>query len=217
MGNENSHLDGKYNIEDFVKPRQVTWDQLKSMIEELNDKCQFIVDSNSNYLLFYIQKGHRNCILWKLTTRILVLKINLQTHKPIAHRILSFRQFVRIYNSIMFTVDISGNSITQDGCISAYMKDCMWRSEIGSGTTNEDGECLICFDRVPDVVLPCSHAFCEICVEKIKETDKNYCPLCREELKKDTNEDLWSIPDLPENSEIENYMLSIVDSHDKND
>lgn len=38
MGNENSHLDEGYDTDKFIKPRNVTWDQLKGMVEELNDK-----------------------------------------------------------------------------------------------------------------------------------------------------------------------------------
>uniref|UniRef100_A0A0N4ZUM7 RING-type domain-containing protein n=1 Tax=Parastrongyloides trichosuri TaxID=131310 RepID=A0A0N4ZUM7_PARTI len=117
----------------------------------------------------------------------------------------------------MFTVDTSINSMQNKSFTSSYLKNSLFGPSCGSETTNEDGECLICLDRNPNTVLPCSHAFCEICIDRIKECNKNFCPLCREEIKKDGNEDLWSIPDLPEYSEIQNYMLSIVNDTNKDD
>uniref|UniRef100_A0AC35UBT8 RING-type domain-containing protein n=1 Tax=Rhabditophanes sp. KR3021 TaxID=114890 RepID=A0AC35UBT8_9BILA len=187
----------------------MNWPKFVSMRKELNEKCKRIVDSEDCYLQFCVKRGSDECLIWKLTTDVLVVKINRTLKKSVSMRIVSLREWVSIYNSIMFTVDVS-EPRDEESCSASTMNSNMWKSSVVSGTTNDDGTCLICFDRYPDTMLSCMHAFCHICVEKVKNSGTFLCPLCRTSLNENDNEDLWSIPDFPEASDIDNYLVSIA-------
>lgn len=66
-------------------------------------------------------------------------------------------------------------------------------------------------ERRPDVVLPCVHTFCSICIEQWKAMEKDWCPLCRNPLQLDGS-DTWVIPDVIEDSELRNYIMSLTKS-----
>eukprot|EP01084_Bolivina_argentea_P155468 270919_1 len=54
--------------------------------------------------------------------------------------------------------------------------------ELAKELDDPDAECLICFDREPNIILnPCGHNnFCKICID---EYQTNECPICRTNIK----------------------------------
>lgn len=69
------------------------------------------------------------------------------------------------------------------------------------------GECCICLERKPDVMLPCAHAYCMPCIEQWNTSHKT-CPFCRETL--DSTDDTWVISDIPGSQEISNEICSAL-------
>lgn len=67
-------------------------------------------------------------------------------------------------------------------------------------------------ERRPDIVLPCVHTFCSICIEQWKAMEKDWCPLCRYPLQLDGS-DTWVIPDANESGELKNYLMSLTKSN----
>ncbi len=52
--------------------------------------------------------------------------------------------------------------------------------------------CPICFEELNDQTistLNCNHYFCEECLNKLFETNKNQCPMCRSEIKEYHNKE----------------------------
>ena len=45
-----------------------------------------------------------------------------------------------------------------------------------------DTECSICYDRMPNIGLPCKHTFCGECTVKFSKKSRN-CPLCRSDFR----------------------------------
>ena len=60
-------------------------------------------------------------------------------------------------------------------------------------------ECIICLERKPDVILPCTHSYCLPCIEQWN-VDHKTCPVCRENLA--TTDDGWVISEGPDSLEI---------------
>ncbi len=53
-----------------------------------------------------------------------------------------------------------------------------------------DNECCICLDRQSNLVLPCTHKFCDECFHQWSSqttaTSSQTCPLCREDINSDS-------------------------------
>lgn len=71
-------------------------------------------------------------------------------------------------------------------------------------SATDEGQCIICFERIPNTVLPCAHAYCNQCTESLRTTT-NECPLCRE---RPTSivDDSWVVPDKPQKSSVTSYL-----------
>ncbi|KAL3981691.1 Zinc finger C3HC4 type (RING finger) family protein [Acanthocheilonema viteae] len=198
MGQERSILSRR--SQNTIEMLSMTWVQFVKLICELNDKCANFVDSDGRHLLFAIKKGTANTVLWKVTVRICTLKINARSAD--SYRIFSFEQFLRLQKSLYYllkgAVDKTDGTLFQghvlDACIDRALNTI---------------ECIICMERQSDVVLPCVHSFCSICVEQWKAMEKDWCPLCRYPLQLDGS-DTWIIPDVIECCELNNYLMSLT-------
>lgn len=62
-----------------------------------------------------------------------------------------------------------------------------------------DSCCCICYDNVRNRVLPCSHSFCEGCIDQWIEC-KVECPICRIHIR--SVKDEWVITDFPNLTDI---------------
>lgn len=65
-------------------------------------------------------------------------------------------------------------------------------------------ECCICFERRPDMLLPCTHAYCQTCIEQWAVNHKT-CPICREEAGKD---EAWVMTEAPNSLEVSEDICS---------
>ncbi|CDW85804.1 ring finger protein 141 [Stylonychia lemnae] len=45
----------------------------------------------------------------------------------------------------------------------------------------QNWECAICLDNLSDVMLPCTHSFCDDCI-KMWQAKQNNCPICRSDI-----------------------------------
>eukprot|EP00826_Nyctotherus_ovalis_P052600 TRINITY_DN669_c0_g2_i5.p1 TRINITY_DN669_c0_g2~~TRINITY_DN669_c0_g2_i5.p1 ORF type:complete len:248 (+),score=49.59 TRINITY_DN669_c0_g2_i5:36-779(+) len=76
-------------------------------------------------------------------------------------------------------------------------------------TTRGESSCVICDDNKEDIVLLCSHAFCEACIIqwRIKEDS---CPICRKELG-EFNEFMSGFWNLVDTEEIKGEHKKLLD------
>lgn len=76
---------------------------------------------------------------------------------------------------------------------------------------NVDGtkECVICFERKPDVVLPCSHPFCSQCLADWNARQHS-CPMCRNDETSDT--DAWLLTTKPSRQELFEFFQSFIET-----
>eukprot|EP00347_Sterkiella_histriomuscorum_P005719 403355531 len=77
-----------------------------------------------------------------------------------------------------------------DDSLKLWKKDQLKKYEMNTPTPTPGGpqkndddiwECAICLDNMSDVLLPCTHAFCNDCINLWQAKQSN-CPICRSEL-----------------------------------
>ncbi|VDK63847.1 unnamed protein product [Onchocerca ochengi] len=181
-----------------IEMLSMTWMQFVKLISELNDRCAKFVDSDGRHLLFAIKKGSANTLLWKMTVRICTLKINARSAD--SYRVFTFEQFLNLQKSLYYLLKDATDET--DGV--RVLNVCIDR-------TPSTNECIICMERKPDIVLPCVHTFCSICIEQWKAMEKNWCPLCHSSLEFDGS-DIWVVPDVIGSDELKNYLMSLTKS-----
>uniref|UniRef100_A0A1I7VG58 RING finger protein 141 n=2 Tax=Loa loa TaxID=7209 RepID=A0A1I7VG58_LOALO len=200
MGQERSIFSRRSH--NTIEMLSMTWVQFVKLICELNDRCANFVDSDGRHLFFAIKKGSANTLLWKITVRICTLKMKARSAD--SYRVFTFEQFLSLQKSLHYLLKDAVDETDEAPFQGRVLDACIDRAL----STNE---CIICVERRPDVVLPCVHAFCSVCIEQWKAMEKDWCPLCRNRLQLDGS-DTWVIPDVIEGGELSNYLMSLTKS-----
>ncbi|XP_047121212.1 RING finger protein 141-like [Schistocerca piceifrons] len=73
--------------------------------------------------------------------------------------------------------------------------------------TSGANDCCICLERKPDIVLPCTHSYCVVCIEQWNVNHKT-CPICREAC--ESTDDSWVISEVPGAHEINEAICSAL-------
>ncbi|XP_059832221.1 RING finger protein 141 isoform X1 [Hypanus sabinus] len=161
------------------------------------------------YLLFEVQPGSDTSALWKVIVRIVSSKINKTTGIIEASRILNLYQFTQLYREIsMQAGSVFGqSSISEDMATDgSSCQASIWLGRIKEMTDEE--ECCICMDGRADLILPCTHSFCQKCIDKWSDHNRN-CPICRLQVKEAG--DSWVVSDAPTEEDVASYILKIAD------
>jgi len=138
---------------------------------------------------------------------------------------LNIKQFYRMYH---YMKELTA---TPDGTPrpNVHPKAPTSREDTKAGADEDDeDECVICMERKARVVMDCTHAFCNVCLEKWNEKSMT-CPLCRMvkqpnstppirrgkgKSKASSNNDWWIIE---EGEDISNYFDEFLAQLTEND
>jgi len=82
------------------------------------------------------------------------------------------------------------------------------QSPLSSLTSQGEPECCICMERRSSIILPCTHAYCEKCIDSWCESHAHTCPLCRMKLK--DKSDQWVLSEPPDALEMEKEVSSCM-------
>lgn len=168
------------------------------MINELNSIAEYFVDDEGYKLAFQIMNGTDKTFLWKLTVRIECVKAKLLENNHVDKknfRLLRLNQFINIYNHIKQQSEVLKSfydrsnqmNIDNESCCSKETASIMTESKLYdtiqsmSHTQGEDKEeeiCCICMESKTNLILSCTHNFCEKCIKEWQITQKS-CPICR--------------------------------------
>jgi hypothetical protein len=198
---------------------QLTYDVFLTTITEVNKIAGHFLDTNGKQLVFAVKKGTDSSFLWKATVRIACVKIDVLSKNIDSYRCLTLKQYLRVYNSLKSqSAAIKGgfkeenqkanSSDNTDGSSGAAAAESAQfeivdakalLDELSEADPNSLDECCICLERKPDVILPCTHSYCMLCIEQWN-VDHKTCPVCRETLA--STDDGWVISEGPDSLDV---------------
>lgn len=182
-------------------------DFLKSVVE-LNEITSSFSDQRGKQLKFNVQEGSDASVFWKSTVRICCKKILASRNQVLSTRLLNLKQFIEIYKEITDQVSALPQDSRErvDICASVIFE----RSTLNS--LDDEEECCICMENKAEMILPCTHRFCEGCIQEWNVSSKT-CPICRERV--NSVEDTWVLTEKPDTQEYEKdvkgYLVSLAD------
>jgi len=211
----NWELRGKAQI--LQEINNLTREDFDKYLEELNELSRNCLFDRGRQMVFSVRKEtDTNSFLWKVTIRINCIKFNPATKRIDSITVISLRQFVQLFRTFqahLETMILTENNQRIDDNLLEQACACSTNSSLNEESLNE--ECCICLDRKPDLILPCSHLFCETCIEQWNTNNKT-CPICQEKLT--STDDSWVIPNIPDageiSKEIQETFMHISDKGD---
>ncbi|XP_075044586.1 RING finger protein 141 [Mixophyes fleayi] len=191
----------------------LTYEEFLGRVAELNDVTAKLASGQDKHLLFEVEPGSDSSALWKVIVRVLCTKINKTSGIVEVSRIMNLYQFIQLYKDI--TSHASG--VFAQSCAAAEgnaeglssLSSCNASILMGrvKQLTDEE-ECCICMDGRADVILPCAHSFCQKCIDKWSDRNRN-CPICR--LQVTGVNDSWVVSDAPTQDDVASYILNLAD------
>lgn len=187
-------------------------DFLKSVLE-LNEITSSFSDQRGKQLKFSVEDGTDSSVFWKTTVRICCKKIHAKRNQVLSTRSLNLKQYTEIYSEITEQVSFLPSDSSNSGrdrvdiCASVIFEQ--------TGNDPDEEECCICMENKPELILPCTHRFCEGCINVWNVTSKT-CPICRERV--NSVDDTWVLTEKPDTTEYEKevkgYLVSLADRKD---
>ncbi|XP_074086400.1 RING finger protein 141 isoform X2 [Macrotis lagotis] len=179
----------------FRESGSLTYEEFLGRVAELNDVTAKVASGQEKHLLFEVQPGSDSSAFWKVLVRVLCTKF-LQLYKDITSQA---------------TGVLAQDPTTSEGAAESLsaMSSCqasIWMGRVKQLTDEE--ECCICMDGRADLILPCTHSFCQKCIDKWSDRHRN-CPICR--LQMSGVNDSWVVSDAPTEDDMANYILNMAD------
>jgi len=239
MGASSSSHDGFWrNAELWRKLATLSYSDFIANVEHLNLVAEQHVDPLGKRLMFAIRPNSTDTIMWKATARINCYKVNCRSCSIETTRILTLNEFVALYHQIILHINSAlvdpepeeGASGTTPSTDSRSRNVDLGASVIlaeidamGAGASarsdsdpeakdNSVIECCICMERKSSIILPCSHTYCEKCIDSwwaIGREEQHSCPLCRQKMK-DKGDQWVLMSERPPASEVEKEVSSCM-------
>ncbi|GAB1609169.1 RING finger protein 141-like [Argonauta hians] len=203
---------------DIIKKSAVlTYDEFLDSVNELNGTTAGFADRKGKQLRFSVCIGTDHTVLWKGTVRIRCQKINTRTMKVESSRLLNLREYVLLYKEIteqiasMNLSEQSGDSASSGTCSTSLLFKEV--EQIGTSSEKDEEECCICMERKSEIILPCMHCFCEICIDSWNILHRT-CPVCRANVQ--GSDDTWVLTERPDSTEYDSqlrgYLVGLADT-----
>ncbi|XP_061629983.1 RING finger protein 141 [Phyllopteryx taeniolatus] len=191
----------------------LTYEEFLARVAELNDLTAKLAAGQHKHLLFEVLPGSDASALWKVAVRIVCTKINKDNGTVEASRIMNLYQFIQLYRDMtsqaadVLAAEGGAATATETAYVPPLAPDAcqasMWMGRVKELT--DDEECCICMDGKADLILPCTHSFCQKCIDKWSRN----CPMCR--LQVTTANDSWVMSDFPTENDMAGYILNLAD------
>ncbi|XP_040183903.1 RING finger protein 141 [Rana temporaria] len=191
----------------------LTYEEFLGRVAELNDVTARLASGQDKHLLFEVQPGSDTSALWKVVVRVLCTKINKTSGIVEVSRIMNLYQFIQLYKDITSHADNvyaqSSARAQEDAENLSSVSSCQASILMGKvKQVTDEEECCICMDGRADLILPCAHSFCQKCIDKWSDRNRN-CPICR--LQVTGMNDSWVVSDAPTKEDVASYILNLAD------
>ncbi|XP_073460187.1 RING finger protein 141 [Aquarana catesbeiana] len=191
----------------------LTYEEFLGRVAELNDVTARLASGQDKHLLFEVQPGSDTSALWKVVVRVLCTKINKTSGIVEVSRIMNLYQFIQLYKDITSHADNvyaqSSAGAQEEAENLSSVSSCQASILMGKvKQVTDEEECCICMDGRADLILPCAHSFCQKCIDKWSDRNRN-CPICR--LQVTAMNDSWVVSDAPTKEDVASYILNLAD------
>ncbi|XP_077309678.1 RING finger protein 141 [Lithobates pipiens] len=191
----------------------LTYEEFLGRVAELNDVTARLASGQDKHLLFEVQPGSDTSALWKVVVRVLCTKINKTSGIVEVSRIMNLYQFIQLYKDITSHADSvyaqSSAGAQEDAENLSSVSSCQASILMGKvKQVTDEEECCICMDGRADLILPCAHSFCQKCIDKWSDRNRN-CPICR--LQVTAMNDSWVVSEAPTKEDVASYILNLAD------
>jgi len=148
--------------------------------------------------------------LWKMFVQIEVIEVGNRGLIDISKiSKLNVKQFYQVYDTIKML--IPSNSITSTPTPTPSPQAERF---IQNMLASFDNECAICMDKKAEMVLECTHAFCEKCIQGWQRKS-NTCPMCRCKIQKNNDDDWVLTGSGPEGQEVTTYLTQCLHQYSR--
>jgi len=208
MGQKPSRIGVAINVASIKVP------ELMEMVEDLNKRCQVCFAESRVKMLFAVKELDEKSLLWKRSVRIYCYTVRDDRSYRKIYNLFEFLSFHRALSQVLDAAEATPEAATEMPSTSAISNnEALMKMSIFQDSCSIDGLCIICFDEKPNVVLPCTHAYCDKCVGAFKGANQNSCPLCRHRLFA-TGSDCYVVVERPEKESLCTYMVNGVKGDD---
>ncbi|OWF42947.1 RING finger protein 141-like [Mizuhopecten yessoensis] len=208
----------KLHLGVITKIAKLSYEDLIQSVKDINELTTTFTDHKGKQLLFSVEAGTDTTIFWKHTIRICCQKVNTRRNVIESSRILKLRQYIEVYSEI--TDQVSSLSLASDHtamptplAATADISASIIFDEAARKGDAEEMECCICMENKSEIILGCSHKFCESCIDQWNVTSRT-CPICRAKVR--STDDTWVLTEKPSTnefqSEVKEYLVGIVDN-----
>ncbi|KAI4462511.1 ring finger protein [Holotrichia oblita] len=191
----------------------LNYDEFLQKLGELNKLSKKYLDSSGKQLLFAVRRGTDSTILWKASIQIACVKIDPETNALNTYRLLNLREFLQVFKTLKCQYSAVQQSENSKASTSAIFQDLSSIESDDSIGLDPKTVCCICFDRKTEVLLPCTHSYCLVCIKEWSE-DHDTCPVCRQNL--ESTDDTWVLSEVPQaeeiSEEIRKTLMHLTDS-----
>ncbi|CAF1932505.1 unnamed protein product [Rotaria magnacalcarata] len=177
----------------FLKLKQIILLRHRNFVQllnEFNTTLEMFTRDEPHYLRFTIVPHSDSNILWKALMRIACSKILRTDQSKSNEIILNLQQFLSVHESLCQQISTLQCSDTALYNSSPGDENSSFTTAKLSFNVPNDNECCICMDRKPNLVLPCTHRFCDECFQQWSSqttaTSSHTCPLCRVDVNSDS-------------------------------
>ncbi|KAF7271935.1 hypothetical protein GWI33_015233 [Rhynchophorus ferrugineus] len=157
-------------------------EEFLDLLFEINNFSKRSLTTDGHQLVFAVKKDTDTTVFWKATVQIACAKVDTATKKVLSYRLLTLSEFLKVFKNFQCQTSAVVESKKQ-----MNLADILENVDLGACSDSLD-DCVICFERKPDLTLPCTHSFCTQCIEEWNELHDT-CPLCRERL--ESTNDTW--------------------------
>lgn len=199
----------------FSDINNITYEDFQNNLQEINNLSRSAIDKEGNQLVFAINKGSDQFQwLWKATVKIAAVSINPQSRKINNVKIINLKQFLHIFNTMATNIEaIQDIEERQRSACSSPLYPTAILNNIEGGNDGKFSfdkdelfeDCIICLDRKPEVILPCSHQYCLVCLTQWHQSKKT-CPICDQSLT--STQETWTQLDFPDADEINEEIVN---------
>ncbi|CAI4225527.1 unnamed protein product [Auanema sp. JU1783] len=191
MGNRKSTL----KTSNLRLRKNITKQDFFDYIDEMNKYFATVPLEGNTSLLFTLHRDSDSFVSWKENVCVACFQISCKKNKKEIKccKLLDFESFMNAYDMKSITNVSSTDQWTTSTMI------------LGESASNE-GLCVICMEHKNEIMLPCLHSFCLVCITHESEYRPQFrCPLCQENIPNPIEES-WLVADAPMKTEVDEYL-----------